>query len=352
MTLLTVALLICFTFSLLELRGIRDKTSQIFLGIESLLLFILMGLNRMNQDYRGYYGSYYNGNPNHEIGYQLLNKLLKAVHAPFETLMALMAILLITVFWVGMKNQISTWPVFFYAIFPLALDLPQMRNTFMYLIVILALLIFGNRNRLGYLVSVLVAASLHILGLIYLPLAFLLQTNRKTFYKWLKIILLILLAGVVGIRVANAVWTLNPEISEEIKGIDRFFIATQLVEIAIDLFTYWWVDRKIQAQVDQPTADRLENMYRFGFYSVIYLPLLLISSQMYRIRRNAQLVKYLYSGIALKYMNRKDQLILIGLILVNLALVIILMFMAHDQIVYTWFDQNWLIQSLKRLGIR
>jgi hypothetical protein len=347
MVLFSAALAVSLAFSLFEFKGVSEKVGKIFFALGSVLLFVLMGLNRLNPDYEGYYGSFYNGNSNHEIGYQLLNKLFKALHLPFETLMLLMAGLLIAVLWIGLKGHVSSWVIFFYTVFPLALDLPQMRNTFMYLIVILALLLFANRSRIAFFASVLVAASMHILGAMYLPLTFILKVKRKTFFKWLAVFTLGLFAAVIGVRVVNSLFTLNKEIVEEIKVIDRFFFATQLLEISIDLFTYWWLDRKLKDKLDPRTGARMESLYRFGWYTVLYLPLLLISSQMYRFRRNAQLVKYVYSGIAMKYLNRKDQLILVGLIAINLVLVIVFMVMADDHSVYTWFDYNWLFTAIR-----
>lgn len=349
MILITTTLTLCLGFALLEFKGLRDQTHRIFLAIGSGLLFILMGLNRLNPDYEGYVGSFYNGNSNHEIGYQLLNRLFKALHLPFETLMALMALLLLSVLWVGLRGHWNSWVIFFYLIFPLALDMSQMRNTFMYLIVILALLLFANRSRVAYFISVLLAASMHVLGAMYLPLTFILKTKRRTFFKWIGIFALSLFAAVLGLRLANSLWTLHPEIVEEIKVIDRFFFATQVLEISIDLFTYWWLDRKLKDRLDPQTSARMESLYRFGWYSALYLPLLLISSQMYRFRRNAQLVKYIYSGIAMKYLGIKDKLKLIGLIMANLVLVLVFMVMANDHSVYTYFDHNWLYTTVRNL---
>lgn len=349
MVLLTITLTLCLGFSLLEFRSSSDKLRHFLFVIASIFVFVLMGLNRMNPDYDGYYGSYYNGNSGHEIGYQLLNRLFRALQLPFESLMILMSILLISVIWIGMKGHYSSWVLLFYAIFPLALDLPQMRNTFMYLIVILALLLFANRSRLAFFISVVVAASMHMIGAFYLSLTFLFKTNRKTFFKWIGILGAGLLIGAIGLRVANLLWTLHPEIAEEIRPYDHFLFAVQVVEIAIDLFTYWWIDRKIRNRMESKTLTKMENLYRFGWYSALYIPLLLVHGQMYRIRRNAQLAKYIYSGIAMKYLSRKDKLILIGLISLNLLLVIVMMIKADDHSVYFWFDHNWLFETIQNI---
>lgn len=349
MTILLLALGVSLVFSLLEFKGLTAATRKIFFGISSLLLFVLMGLNRMNPDYEGYQGSFYQGNDGHEIGYQILNRMVRSVGLPFETLIALMAVLLLAVLWLGLRGHTSNWVIVFYAIFPLALDLPQMRNTFMYLIVTLAVLLFANRSRIAYLASVLLATSMHMIGALYLPLAFLFKTSRKTFFKWIGVFALALFAGAVGLRIANLKWVLHPEIVEEIRPYGYFLFAVQALEILIDLFTYWWVDRKLKNKVAPDIQGRLESLYRFGWYSALYLPLLIVHGQMYRIRRNAQLVKYIYSGLALKYLDRRDQLILIGLVLLNLALVVFFMIQAKDQGVYFWFDSNLLVDSIKRL---
>jgi len=349
MTILIMAMGISLVFSVLEFKHLTTATERILFAISSFSLFVLMGLNRMNPDYEGYFGSFYNGNRGHEIGYQMLNRLFKSLGLPFETLMALMAVLLLTVLWIGLRGHFSNWVIVFYLIYPLALDLPQMRNTFMYLIVILAVLLFANRSRIAYLASVLLAASMHILGALYLPLVFLFKMTRKNFFKWIGVLALALFAGAIGLRIANLKWVLHPEITEEIRPYGYFLFAVQVLELSIDLFTYWWVDRKLKNKVAPDTQARLESLYRFGWYSALYLPLLIVHGQMYRIRRNAQLVKYIYSGIALKYLNRRDQLILIGLIFMNLALIVFFMIQANDQGVYFWFDSNLLVDTINKM---
>lgn len=349
MTILTLALVICLLFSLLEFKFLNESFSRISFLISSSFLFILMGLNRWNPDYEGYQGSFYNGNDGHEIGYQMLNRLVKSVGLPFETLMALMAILLLGVLWFGLRGHTSNWVILFYMVFPLALDLPQMRNTYMYLIVTLAVLLFAYRSRIAYLAAVLIATSMHMLGALFLPLTFLFKTTRKTFFKWIGIFAVALFAGAVGLRIAHIKWTLHPEIAEEIRPYGYFLFAVQVLEVMIDLFTYWWVDRKLKNKLLPETQARMESLYRFGWYSALYVPLLLVHGQMYRIRRNAQLAKYIYSGIALKYLNRRDQLILVGLVLVNLALVVFFMVQANDHSVYFWFDKNWLFEKVQQL---
>ena len=354
MLLYSLALGLSLIFSVLEIKGISERASRLMFYVSSGLLFILVGLNRMNPDYNGYSGSFYNGNDNLEVGYRFFNWLLKSAGLPFESVILIAGLLLLLVLFKLAAGQYRNQLVFYYLMFPLALDLPQLRNTFMYLLVILFLVVFAHRNRLVFLGGIILSSTFHMLGILYAPFVLLIKKDRKAFYRWIAILFAVLSIGAIGLRIALKIFPFPNDITEEIDPFEWFYFAIQVVQIGIDLFTFWWIDRKLKMSTEistEPSTKSLivENLYRFGIYSVLYLPLVSLSTEMYRFRRNAQLVKYAYSAYAMNYLNLKDRLILTGLLLVNVAFVVGMLIYTGDAHIFTYFDQNWLLQVL---GIR
>lgn len=354
MLLYSLALGLSLIFSVLEIKGISERASRLMFYVSSGLLFILVGFNRMNPDYNGYSGSFYNGNDNLEVGYRFFNWLLKSAGLPFESVILIAGLLLLLVLFKLAAGQHRNQLVFYYLMFPLALDLPQLRNTFMYLLVILFLVVFAHRNRLVFLGGIILSSTFHMLGILYAPFVLLIKKDRKAFYRWIAILFAVLSIGAIGLRIALKIFPFPNDITEEIDPFEWFYFAIQVVQIGIDLFTFWWIDRKLKMSTEistKPSTKSLivENLYRFGIYSVLYLPLVSLSTEMYRFRRNAQLVKYAYSAYAMNYLNLKDRLILTGLLLVNVAFVVGMLIYTGDAHIFTYFDQNWLLQVL---GIR
>lgn len=354
MLLYSLALGLSLIFSVLEIKGISERASRLMFYVSSGLLFILVGLNRMNPDYNGYSGSFYNGNDNLEVGYRFFNWLLKSAGLPFESVILIAGLLLLLVLFKLSAGQHRNQLVFYYLMFPLALDLPQLRNTFMYLLVILFLVVFAHRNRLVFLGGIILSSTFHMLGILYAPFVLLIKKNRKAFYRWIAILFAVLSIGAIGLRIALKIFPFPNDITEEIDLFEWFYFAIQVVQIGIDLFTFWWIDRKLKMSTEistEPSTKSMivENLYRFGIYSVLYLPLVSLSTEMYRFRRNAQLVKYAYSSYAMNYLNLKDRLILTGLLLVNIVFVVGMLIYTGDAHIFTYFDQNWLLQVL---GIR
>lgn len=342
--LFTMTLIVSLVFSIIELRGVSSRISRLFFFISTGLVFVMVAFNRASPDYNGYSGSFYNGNANLEIGYRLFSYLLKSIHLPFETILFLMGALIWGVLLLAARTQYSNLIVFYYLLFPLAYDLTQIRNTLMYLLVVLALILYGHRNRIVFLISVLIAASLHALGILYAPFVFLIKKSRRDFFKWLKIIFVILAIGAIGLRVSMLFIHYPNAISEEIDPFEWFYFVIQIVYLAIDAFTIIWIDQKIGNKLSADEQPVMENLFRFGMYSMLYLPLVSLSSEMYRFRRNAQIIKYFFSAMALKYLSRKDKAILIGLIMLNLLFAVGMIFYTGDQVIFSSFENNLFVR--------
>ncbi len=335
----TIAIIITGLMLLEWLQPAR-RLHQVTFFISSGLVFILIAFNRMNADYEGYLGSYTNNNPQNEIGYNLLVHLFNSIGLPFESILLLMGILAFLVFYFYSNKQHASVAALAYLVYPLALDLPQIRNLFMYMIVLLTLYLVRDRNRVALAGGFALSATFHYFGLIYLPFAWLVKPDRNKFYRGLVLIFGIISAGSLAARFFP---DRMPElIASEISEFDWFYYAIQVMHVALDLVLIWWVDQHSRVRTKSTTKEHTmqEMMYRFSLYTVIEIPLVAFSNEMYRFRRNAQLIKYLYTANALKSMSRRDRWVTLGLLGANLLFVVYMLRVTGDLDLYTDLSHN------------
>jgi hypothetical protein len=339
---------ISLIFAAFEWRGLPEKTSRLLFYLNAGLLFILVAFNRMSADYPRYERDFLINERDMEPGFLALFDLMRTFDLPFATVRFLMAALMILVLLAAAKITASNLTIFYYLLYPLVLDLPQIRNTLMYLIVLLVFLTLGQRSRLAVFAGVLLGGAFHIFGLIYAPLALLLKCSRQRFFLWLKIFAIALTATAITLQILNQTIELPKFLYKEISPFLWFYFMIQVLHAAIDLFTYWWLDRKLAGRLDAREQPFYETLYRFGWFSALYLPLSIASSEIYRFRRNAQLVKYIYSAGALRHLEPKDRAITVGLILLNLAFVIAMLYHTEDLHNYLYFERNVIVSWFTR----
>ena len=338
--LFTLVAIIIAGLVLLEWIRPEKRLHQLAFFLSSGLIFILIAFNRMNADYKGYLGSYTNNDPQNEIGYNLLVHLFNGLGLPFESILLLMGILVFLVFYFYSNKQHASVAALAYLIYPLALDLPQVRNLFMYMVVLLTLYLVRDRNRVALAGGFALSATFHYFGLIYLPFAWLVKIERKQFYRRLALIFAIISAGSL---IARFFPDRMPElIASEISGFDWFYYAIQILHVALDMALIWWVDQhsRTRNQTANKESTLQELMYRFSWFSVIEIPLVAFSNEMYRFRRNAQLIKYLYTANALKSMPRRDRWVTLGLLGANLLFVVYMLRVTGDLDLYTDLSHN------------
>lgn len=338
--LFTIITIIMTGLILIEWVRPEKKLHQLTFFISSGLIFILIAFNRMNADYQGYLGSYTNNDPQNEIGYNLLVHLLNGLGLPFESILLLMGILVFLVFFFYSSQQNASLAALAYLIYPLALDLPQVRNLFMYMIVLLTIYLIRDRNRVALAGGFALSATFHYFGLIYLPFAGLVKIERKPFYRRLALVFGIISAGSLAARLFP---THMPDlIASEISEFDWFYYAIQVIHVALDLALIWWVDQHSRPKQETQSQENnlQELMYRFSWFSVIEIPLVAFSNEMYRFRRNAQLIKYIYSANALKRMTVRDRWVTLGLLGANLIFVVYMLRVTGDWDLYADLSQN------------
>jgi len=338
----TSILIIMTGLMLVEWFKPNEILHKVTFFVSAVLIFIMIGFNRMNADYMAYFRSYTNNDPHNEIGYNMLVHFLNALHLPFESILMLMAILVFLVFYFYSNKQHASFAALMYLVYPLALDLPQFRNLFMYMIVLLTLYLVQDRNRILLAGGFILSSTFHYFGLAYLPFTWLIKIDRKKFFQRLLTLFLIFSVGSITSRIFQK--QIPDIIGSEISEFDWFYFMIQVMHVLLDIVLISWVEirtRKTQ-QASGETGKLDEMMFRFSWYTIIELPLVAFSNEMYRFRRNAQLIKYIYSANAMKQMTLRDRLITVGLISVNLIFVVYMLYVTGDLFIYSDLNHNLL----------
>lgn len=331
-------------FMLIELINIKRITSKFFAIIPLFFLFIMVAFNRMNRDYENYL-NVFNGTYNAErleFGYLNLINILQKYGLDHTAVVFFVGALLMLVLLKFLKtsNHINM-VLFFYAAFPLIFDINQTRNTIMYLIVILSLIFIAEKQPIKHYLMLFIASSFHYFSVIYAPFYFLNKLSREKFIKTLVTTTVILgLASPILMELANKLFiTFRSYYMGERPGIGIIIIFAQT---ALDVFTVWWIGKKINNKIEDKNKGIMEVMYRFVWYSIIILPFCFYFLEFTRIQRNALLVKYIYSAFAMRYLTIKQKLFTYFLLLLSLFLYLFLVIKNGQLELYQYLDENFI----------
>lgn len=331
-------------FMLVELINIKRITSKFLAIIPLFFLFIMVAFNRMNRDYDNYVSAF-NGLYNQdrlEFGYLNLISILKKYGLDHTTIIFLVGVLLMFVLLKFLKtsNHINM-VLFFYSAFPLIFDINQIRNTIMYLIVVLSFIFIAKKQPIKHYIMMLIAFSFHYFSVIYAPFYFLNKMSREKFISTLLKITVIL--GVVSpilMELANKLFiTFSSYYMGERPGIGIIIIYAQTV---VDVFTVWWIGKKINTKMEDKNKGIMEVMYRFVWYSIIILPFCFYFLEFTRIQRNALLVKYIYCALAMRYLTMKQKIITYFLLLLSLSTYLFLVIKNGQFELYHYLDENFI----------
>jgi hypothetical protein len=348
--LFSLALIFSGIFLLLEIKGVSKYISR-FLGITPLvLLFIIVGFNRLNDDYFNYKYMFINDAFRDQVdfGYVYIVKILEHFGQNHETLVFLTGcFLLFTLLKVMKTNRHINLLVFLYCCFPLIYDINQIRNTIMYLIIILSFGFIERKKGIKYYISLFIAFSIHKFALVYLPFYYLCKKNRKQFMKLITILFLIFLfASPIVINLISKMFPGKMEYYLTLQP--HFGILIIFAYTIIDVFTVWWIDRRINNKLNEEEKKKMEVLYRFVWFSVLILPFTFYFLEIMRVQRNALLVKYLYCTLAMNHLNIKEKLFIVLLLLISVAMYITVTIYNGNLNLFGYLDDNYIKELLNK----
>ncbi|MEW5567385.1 EpsG family protein [Rossellomorea marisflavi] len=338
-------------FVLVETIRVRRGVSWFLALIPLFLLFSVIGFNRESRDFYAYEKSFYDYNiqSGFESGYSSLIDFVKYLGFDYTAIVFLTGILFLLVLLKFLKtNNHVNLVILFYSIYPLIFDINQTRNSIMYFIVILSLAYIIKGKFIRHYLMMILAFSMHVFAAVYIPFYYLCKGNRKSFLR--RIIILTIILFIVSPTVMRLVAMIFPDKMSVylMRGIDFGVIIYWLYSV-IDIFTVWWVDKRISSRIEEKDRKKFEVLYRFVWFPLLTMPFISYFTEMYRMQRNAVLVKYIYCALAMKYMTIKEKLITTSLLLLSAGVYTFVIFYYGDRVeLFNFVEENEVYYYLKR----
>ncbi len=283
-----------------------------YISIIFLVLFLMF--NRGNPDYENYKIIFEQPYGYAESGYIFLINIIKALGGQSHNfiLIILGLFLTFTLFrWKKLVNKLNI-VVVLYAIFPFVLDVIQIRNTFMILFVLNAIIELLKGNKAKCMFLLFLGSQFHVFGYLFM-LAFgiiILIKDKKTFYHLLiigNIFLFIILPMILELflplfpKIANYVTTSNKEQSLLIWGL---ILALDLI-----IFNFFIIKQTTDLTINK--RKELHILHDIIYTGVIFYPGLIYINEFSRFFRSMFIIKYLFIAMALPHVNKKSRVILL-----------------------------------------
>ncbi|MGL5931836.1 MAG: EpsG family protein [Cetobacterium sp.] len=291
----------------------------------SILIIIIITNNKWSNDYEAYSGIYFEMPEIYaEYGYVILIKIIKFFNLRFSSVLFFMSIFLLYLL-KNIKNKY--YILLLYLIYPLVLDLNQIRNTIMIFFIILSLeSVYKNRTIKSY-IYLIVSISIQSLGYVYIPF-YLFFKNKKinTCYKYTgflyilnTIICIFLYKILINIQRLSI---LNRVILRAIHYSRSVSYSTLILWTGLFLVDIYIIQNLLKQNKD---GDNCFVYYKFILYSGSLIPFFAVVSELNRIYRNIFLIKYIY----IFYLIEKNKIKPIRYFLLYFFINIILLFLLY-----------------------
>ena len=347
-------LLLLFYIAILvaNLFLIISRNHSRFIAVLSVVFTcIIMGLNTHNADMGGY--AYYYRIQSYpdsfEKGYVLVSKLMYSMGMPYQAF----CFILFSVMIVGITIIVGrVFPnyhavFFYYMLYSISLDVPQIRNAFavMFYVVAVYFLSKENKKSLLFFIGVFLATMFHSSFIFVFPIF--IFSKIKNPEKILKIIVVVsLILGVIMIvlnrQLLNSV--LNVIISYVIENKQGYFttltnraaycIFFQIVNLFIVDMFYRYIRKSFSSDSIQFRFSRCTQIA--VYYSTLIVPILVINANFLRIVRNNNLLICIVMTIVLASMDKNEKF-KIGRFMVRKPIY----YMLYFSFVISWIVGYW-----------
>lgn len=354
-----------FIYFLNIINSIKKRKSKILIFAFIVLLLILMGGNTKNPDYYSYEILYYNyGNVvSADFGYRILCAIFRNLGINYEGFRIIISLIGFYLINITIKkysaNKIFVYLL--YAIYPFLLDVVQIRNFLMTSIVIYAMSYLvkkSGKSTIKYILFILIASSIHITALVYLPIALILYLDKNIFFK-LFIFYIIIIGILAGIN-KDILEIIANKIINALDLDDSRFIMYSSIKTQYGYLLYWSLQFLTYAiikssksicnknkLVDEHKNKFVDLVYVINLYLLIFLPFYVFEITYHRFARNMMILNYIVYTITYQSIvnNKYKKLIylsfIILLVLMHFALDIFIP--QFDNIIKPIFEFNWIL---------
>lgn len=351
----------------IKLPVISKHNESLTLILILLMVVIIMGGNNKNPDTIVYKNMYLMKFYNKNIGFGYLIQLSKNIGLSldlFRLIIAIIGILLInSVVRQYLPKRFQILFYFFYFIYPFFIDIVQIRNFISMAILVYALNILKDgtiKSKIYYSILILLASSLHSVFIVYLPLVFIeyIFKNRRVKYIVYVFFAIILLLSLNRDFVNVLVQAFSPLLLDSIQDIDHYITQSTsfggYVRWGICLINIYLVNYSYGYLSNRKSNVGILNLTKYvlwaNIYSMLFLPMVLITLDFYRIQRNLTILNYLiyiYTIYKLKMFDEvKKNLFYIILITIVIGISFVFLFVIDNSlsdIIIAILKNNWIL---------
>lgn len=311
-------------------KGAKSRQINI---ISILMIAPFLIYNRGNPDYYGYFEMFSNPETYAEGGYSFLIKIIKwcGGNSHEQVLLVLGIFLVVTIYRFTKYVKSMNLVVLLYVLFPYVIDIIQIRNTFMVLFVLNAVIEYNNNKKIKCLLFLILGATFHSFGLVYI-VAFLainfIEPNKyhKVMiatgflnFVFMPTIIKVITRYIPIQRVADrlSIYTAdtNKFKSLSIWGLILFF----------DLVIFGIIVNKKNEEENTTKKGLIQFLYDLIYFGIAFYPCLLYLNESSRFFRNMFIFKYLLLACALPKMTKNEKVIFI-LYIVSTAILLSVLF--------------------------
>lgn len=176
-----ITIVVCFV-NLVNLMCKKHKNIPIFLFV--ILLCVLMGANTQNPDIENYISGFNTERIGPDFGYSILVHFFYFMGFDYESFRLIISVFGILLIHQTVKKFIINKSAFYllYFIYPFMIDIVQIRNFLVMSILIYAvpcLLTQKYRDYIKFVVYILIASTIQLTAIIYLPIVFLAKAKKN-----------------------------------------------------------------------------------------------------------------------------------------------------------------------------
>jgi hypothetical protein len=310
---LSFSLFIFLTFFLIASRYIK-----LYSAINIFFIFLVscfFSLNRQNNDYDGYVEIFKAPASYAEPGYVFLVNVIKIFNGDYNVLISLLGVLVFITFYRLLKySNIIAFSMLCYMIFPMPIDITQVRNTIALMFFINALIDLSKSRLIISLLFVSISISFHFFGVVYfliwIGLHFRYHPKFKVFILMLVLLsfalapfLIPLLGSVSSLR------TISYYLSSSLK-IHSLIIWG--VSLFVDLLLIDYFVKRIKIHVSESTMRFIIVLYSTLLLMLAFSSGLLFVDEFNRLFRTGYVLKYILVASIIPFLSLKNSLILIS----------------------------------------
>lgn len=339
-------------------------------------LIIMMGGTLENPDSEIYANIYQRDFFDKDIGFGILINALKSLGFSLNVSRLIIAVIGMMLINQTAKKFLKNTTYFYilYGIYPFLFDVVQVRNFLAMSLFIYAVPFLAQNKKTGklkYISLVLIAASMQKIALLYLPVIFLRNLQKKKFVKYLLISLIVcvVLVGFNRAFLINFINTYMSALAEDLMGLENYLdVSTRYGWVLLwaqqfgNFGLVLWANKIIKRKIEVVETNRsyyekvlpfTELIYNINLYMFMFLPLFMIDATFTRIIRNVMPLNTIVFCITIYLLLHKNRLainnfkfVFATLVYHSYLLYLLCSGTYWDTIVVPIFTNNWVWNQL------